>query len=134
MFLNLMFMLNYSLGLTLIQSSLKALKGGVIEGFSTQAYILCRHSHMNVYCHSTTAGWSVRVATALKPVSLKVAQPPSSKTDFLHTVVLVSDERSDLLATSKGILLWPDKSKTPFHELTLFPTCLHFFKRPHLLI
>lgn len=36
MFLNSMFMLNYPRGPTLIQSSLKALKGGVIEGFSTR--------------------------------------------------------------------------------------------------
>lgn len=45
MFLNSVFMLNYPLGLTLIQSSLKALKGGVIEGFNT-------HTQTNTHTHT----------------------------------------------------------------------------------
>lgn len=44
----LVFMLNYPLGLTLIQSSLKALKGGVIEGFNTRTYA-CTHTHKHTY-------------------------------------------------------------------------------------
>lgn len=48
MFLNSVFMLNYPLGLTLIQSSLKALKGGVIEGFNTRTYART-HTHKHKY-------------------------------------------------------------------------------------
>ena len=44
MSLNSMLMLNYPLGLTLIQSSLKALKGGVIEGYCTHT-----HTHIHTY-------------------------------------------------------------------------------------
>lgn len=44
----LVFMLNYPLGLTLIQSSLKALKGGVIEGFNTRTYART-HTHKHTY-------------------------------------------------------------------------------------
>lgn len=96
MFLNSVFLLNFPLGLTLIQSSLKALKGGVVEGFNTHrnththTYI---HSHINAYRHTTKGGCSFRVAAAHKPVCQRHG-PLSSKTDlqtdFLHIVVLIS--------------------------------------------
>lgn len=50
MFLNSVFMLNYPLGLTLIQSSLKALKGGAIEGFNIHACTQT-HKHYNTQPH-----------------------------------------------------------------------------------
>lgn len=94
MSLNSMFMLNYPLGLTLIQSSLKALKGGVIEGFNThvhtQPIIHTRiHINMNAYRHTTKEGCFFSELQQLRNQFVKGAQLLSSKTnlqtDFLCT-------------------------------------------------
>ena len=52
MFLISVFILNYPLGLTLIQSSSKALKGGVMEGFNSHTDTPL---HTHTYTHKHTA-------------------------------------------------------------------------------
>lgn len=60
MFPNSVFMLNYPLELTLIQSSMKALKGGVMEGFNTHTHTQTQKA-THSYQHTTKGGCSLEI-------------------------------------------------------------------------